>query len=169
MGNNLTAVDLGTNFIPTDIEAGGWHVCAMTDLQEIKCWGLNEYGQLGIGCGWTEQFGDNLPILEFPSDFVPQFMGLGGAHSCFVSMNASLICIGNNEFGQLGYGDTDHRGECGSDHESLSSFPTVDLGLGFEIAQIQMMGSHGCALSTNEELKCWGMFIWKMISFFGDH
>ena len=157
MGNNLTAVDLGTNFIPTDIEAGGFHVCAMTELQEIKCWGLNEYGQLGIGCGWTEQFGDNLPTLQFPTDFIPRLMGLGGRHSCFVSMNRSMICVGHNSKGQLGYGDTVNRGDCGGTYESLSDLEFVDLGLDFEIAQIQMMAHYGCALSTLDELKCWGM------------
>ena len=101
MGNNLTAVDLGTNFIPTDIEAGGYHTCALSELQEIKCWGQNTDGQLGIGCGWTQQFGDNLPTLEFPPDFVPQFMGLGGRHSCFVSTNGFMVCTGANGNGQV--------------------------------------------------------------------
>ena len=39
MGDNLTAVDLGTNFVPIDIQAGLSHVCAMTLSKEVKCWG----------------------------------------------------------------------------------------------------------------------------------
>ena len=39
MGDNLTVVDLGTNFVPIDIEAGAEHVCAMTKSKEVKCWG----------------------------------------------------------------------------------------------------------------------------------
>ena len=39
MGDNLTVVDLGTNFVPVDIEAGGYHVCAMAQSKEVKCWG----------------------------------------------------------------------------------------------------------------------------------
>ena len=39
MGNNLSAVDLGTDFIPIDIEAGGYHVCAMSESNAVKCWG----------------------------------------------------------------------------------------------------------------------------------
>ena len=40
MGNNLIAVDLGSNFIPNDIECGGWHVCSMSIGHEVKCWGM---------------------------------------------------------------------------------------------------------------------------------
>ena len=39
MGNNLNAVDLGTDFVPIDIEAGPFHVCAVTESKTVKCWG----------------------------------------------------------------------------------------------------------------------------------
>ena len=39
MGNALSSVDLGANFVPMDIEAGREHVCAMSKLKEVKCWG----------------------------------------------------------------------------------------------------------------------------------
>ena len=39
MGDNLNTVDLGTTFVPIVIEAGGEHVCAMAQSEEVKCWG----------------------------------------------------------------------------------------------------------------------------------
>ena len=88
MGDNLNDVDLGTSFVPIDIAAGGWHVCAMTQSHAVKCWGKlvhslyiqyhsvlcqfagrNDFGQLGIGCEWTEEFGDSLDSLDFGSDW----------------------------------------------------------------------------------------------------
>ena len=63
--------------------------------------GWNGHGQLGIGCEWTEQFGDALPTLTFGTGFVPQSMGLGCCHSCFVSMNATMVCFGLNSKGQV--------------------------------------------------------------------
>ena len=62
--------------------------------------GRDDYEQLGR-CGWTNQFGDALPTLEFGNGFVPEFMGMGGLHSCFVSTDWSMICFGWNDFGQV--------------------------------------------------------------------
>lgn len=39
MGNNLTAVYFGSTFTPIDVEAGGFHVCAMSVDRQMKCWG----------------------------------------------------------------------------------------------------------------------------------
>lgn len=39
MGNNLSIVDLGADFVPVDMAAGGNHVCAMTEAKAVKCWG----------------------------------------------------------------------------------------------------------------------------------
>ena len=39
MGNALSTVDLGTNFVPVDIGTGRRYVCAMTEAKEVKCWG----------------------------------------------------------------------------------------------------------------------------------
>ena len=57
-------------------------------------------------------------------------------------------------FRQLGYGDTVDRGGCNPD--AISTLPAVDLGKDFNIAQIAVMHHHACALSTEDELKCWG-------------
>ena len=39
MGEHLTPVDLSTDFVPIDIEAGAQHVCVMSDSNAVKCWG----------------------------------------------------------------------------------------------------------------------------------
>lgn len=84
-------------------------------------------------------------------------MGMGVYHSCF-GMNGTLRCFGYNQNGQLGYGDSEDRGECGTTYEDVSTLSDINLGTEFHVVQIQMMNAHGCALSSDSELKCWGKY-----------
>ena len=54
---SLSAVNLGTGRTATAIAAGYFHNCAKLDNGDLKCWGYNSYGQLGIGSTITT--GDN--------------------------------------------------------------------------------------------------------------
>jgi alpha-tubulin suppressor-like RCC1 family protein len=44
----LPVVNLGTGRTATAISAGIFHSCAQLDNASVKCWGNNNYGQLGI-------------------------------------------------------------------------------------------------------------------------
>ncbi|KAJ1474211.1 hypothetical protein T484DRAFT_1833166 [Baffinella frigidus] len=49
MGNNLPSVALGTGRTAVAVIAGYAHTCALLDDATVKCWGYNDYGQLGQG------------------------------------------------------------------------------------------------------------------------
>merc|ERR1712217_389468 len=127
----------------------------------MKCFGDNYYGQCGLGCGGNafnfDEFGDDLPVIQFPTGFEPKMMGLGQDHTCVVSQNNSMICFGRNDVGQLGYEDRANRGECGGLYKNISDLHVIDLGTDFEISQIHIMGKHNCVLSVDVELKCFGL------------
>ncbi|MRG90413.1 RCC1 domain-containing protein [Polyangium spumosum] len=68
MGDALATVDLGTGRSALAVEAGGFFTCAILDTREVKCWGLNTSGELGLGDTSARgaepgTMGDNLPVV----------------------------------------------------------------------------------------------------------
>lgn len=57
MGHLLTPINLGTGRTAVQIAVGDNHSCALLDNNTLKCWGDNQFGQLGFG--HTNSIGDN--------------------------------------------------------------------------------------------------------------
>ncbi len=49
MGALLPVIDLGSGRTAASIVVGFGHACASLDNRQVKCWGLNGYGELGLG------------------------------------------------------------------------------------------------------------------------
>ena len=54
---SISTVNLGTGRTVTALAAGYYHSCAKLDNGDLKCWGYNNYGQLGIDS--TTNIGDS--------------------------------------------------------------------------------------------------------------
>ena len=78
------------------IVAGRYHSCALTKAGAVKCWGDNDYGQLGTG-GWSPNSTGYAVGLK--SGVTKLFSG--GYHSCAETDNEILKCWGDNKYGQL--------------------------------------------------------------------
>eukprot|EP01084_Bolivina_argentea_P266563 452146_1 len=78
----------------------------------------------------------------------------GYYHTCAMSTVNPLKCWGYNNLGQLGYGDTNNRGDGGG--EMGNALLEVGLGTGFNVTDIVAGYDHTCAMSTVNPLKCWG-------------
>lgn len=131
------------------------HTCAVLVGGRLRCWGENDHGQLGYG--HTRNIGDD----ETPSSAGDVDVGgvvlqaaAGGRHTCAVLAGGRVRCWGNNEFGQLGTGDTRTIG----DDETPASSGEVDVG--GPVAQVAAGSLRTCALLENGTVRCWGDGRW---------
>jgi alpha-tubulin suppressor-like RCC1 family protein len=159
MGAKLPPVDLGPGEMVTAIAAGGFHTCALLQGGEVKCWGWNLYGQLGLGDQANHgdvpgQMGDNLPVIDLGPGETVSAIAAGQAHSCALLQNGRVKCWGRNDNGLLGIGDTDARGD--DPGEMGAQLPVIDLGPGETPTAITASHVHNCALLAAGSIKCWG-------------
>ena len=159
MGNNLPFVDLGTNRTARMISAGWSFTCAVLDTYELKCWGANGDGQLGVettdlAVGTDpSQMGDALLPVLFPGNVGIQQVATGSQHTCVISVTSDLYCFGSNFEGMLGLGITD--GSWGSAADEMGeNLPMVDVG--GTPWKIYASDSNTCVILTDGSVKCWG-------------
>lgn len=71
LGAQLPAINLGPNARAIQIAAGEAFACALLDNRQVKCWGSNAYGQLGVQTGdaivgdGTSELGASLQAIAF--------------------------------------------------------------------------------------------------------
>jgi len=135
------------------------HTCAILIDGQAKCWGFGGYGQLGYGnmnnIGYAaNQMGSNLPYVDVGTGKLFVQITAGIAHTCGLLNDFSVKCYGNGEKGQLGYGNTDNKGD--EPNEMGSNLPSVSLGSGRTSIFISAGGNHTCSILDNNGLKCWG-------------
>eukprot|EP00756_Hemistasia_phaeocysticola_P057604 Hpha_TRINITY_DN34209_c0_g1::TRINITY_DN34209_c0_g1_i1::g.34453::m.34453 len=141
----------------TEIAAGGLHSCARrSDDGQMRCWGQNDYGQLGVDD--THQRGD--APGEMGSDLPPVILSVdnfttGPQHSCGLRRSdGSLVCWGRGEVGNLGTGSTSNKGGSPGDMASLTPVPVPSA---CSVVQIMVGYYYNCVLCTNRaQAYCWG-------------
>jgi len=132
LGENLQAVNLGTSRSVIEISSGDDHSCALLDNLLIKCWGYGSWGQLGYEDGSSRgsqpnSMGNNLPYIDLGSDQLAYHVIAGRWFTCAIlQSNNQLKCWGENQHGQLGYGDTLQRG--GSNQDMGLNLDQVEIG-----------------------------------------
>eukprot|EP01083_Nonionella_stella_P272832 925379_1 len=159
MGENLTIIDLGTDFRVVQVATGGRHTCALSEAGTVKCWGLGRQGQLGNGNKTDRgdvpnEMGDNLHVVDLGTNFKATQITLGLYYSCALSDANVVKCFGDNGYGQLGQGDVDNRGDVPG--EMGDNLLPIELGTSFTAIEIVAGGYSTCALSNNGKAKCWG-------------
>jgi alpha-tubulin suppressor-like RCC1 family protein len=128
----------------TAIASGsGWHSCARLSTGTVKCWGDNEYGELGNGRTGAK-FDSSVPVFVEGLTGVTAVSALGSIHSCALLSTKMVKCWGDNSDGDLGNGTT-----------VSSSVPVAVKDL-TGVTSVSAGDIHNCALLSTKTVNCWG-------------
>ncbi|MBI5351845.1 MAG: hypothetical protein HZB50_04330 [Chloroflexi bacterium] len=136
----LVALDSAESII-----TGFGHACVLTTTGGIKCWGLNDKGQLGLGSTGTNS---SAPIAVPWLTNNVLAVSAGDYHTCALTTGGGVMCWGYNLYGQLGNGSSG----AGTD----SDVPVDVSGMSNGMTAISSSGYHSCALTSGGGVKCWG-------------
>jgi alpha-tubulin suppressor-like RCC1 family protein len=154
-----TPVSLGTGRKVAAVTAGDRHTCALLDNSSIKCWGDNQYGQLGYGDTSNRgdqagEMGSSLPAVALGAGRRPIAVSAGSQHTCALFDSGSIACWGRGAQGRLGTGATSSIGD--GPGEMGDALRTVPLGRGRSATAVSGGGLTTCALLDRGDVKCWG-------------
>ncbi|HQJ12465.1 MAG TPA: CARDB domain-containing protein, partial [Anaerolineae bacterium] len=128
------------------IAAGLQYTCAIVN-GAAKCWGNNDYGQLGNGTTTDANTPVNVTGLSSGVTAIAVVdRGQGDEHSCAV-VNGAAKCWGYNYAGALGNGQ---KGDA-----TPVTTPVDVVGLSANVTDIAAGADHSCAI-VGGSVKCWG-------------
>jgi alpha-tubulin suppressor-like RCC1 family protein len=133
------------------VSAGDYHTCALTSDGEARCWGDNEYGQLGDGTT-TDRHSPVVVTSTFDLNPLSGVLAVsaGSYHTCALMTGGTAQCWGANWAGQLGDNTTTDSSTPVVVTDTVSHSPLSG------IVAIAAGDSHTCALMTGGGVKCWG-------------
>ena len=118
----------------------------------LMCWGKNTYGQLGVGDTNRRSTPTGVSAVGHDENGnlnMVKSVSVGEYHTCAILTNDTVVCWGNNIWGQIG-----GSGRLGA-RKTISG--TVGDPLSGETANRIAVQKHTCAiLSSDSSVQCWG-------------
>ena len=140
------------------IAAGGDTTCALLADDTVRCWGRNDFGQLGLG--HARDIGDDETPTAAQAGVSlgarPVALAVAQDHACALLATNQVRCWGRNDKAQLGIGSTNNIGD--------DELPTAGRTVGFPdngpLVAITAGGFHTCVREESDVLgsisRCWG-------------
>jgi RHS repeat-associated protein/uncharacterized repeat protein (TIGR01451 family) len=124
------------------IDAGGFHTCALTSSGAVKCWGHNQWGQLGD----NSTIHRNTPVDVNGLTSGVAAISVGYETTCALTTGGGVKCWGYNGNGGVGNGN----------FTTPQKIPVNVNGLTNGVTAISTGARHTCAVTTSGSVKCWG-------------
>ncbi|MFK8003870.1 MAG: hypothetical protein AB8H86_30180 [Polyangiales bacterium] len=115
---------------------GSGHGCVRLVDGSVRCWGLNDRGQVGTGAVGNENHAEDVGLSGIVD------IAAGDNHTCAVSAAGNMWCWGINDNGQFGNGT------------AMGSLAPQVIAVGV-VSDISAGLEHTCA-SVDGEPRCWG-------------
>ena len=131
---------------PVQLAASSGGACAVMSTGSVQCWGFTP----GAGIGSLSAAGALESIAEVPVEIGvagARVVAAGYAHYCFVGSDGGVLCLGDNDSGQLGAGSISTGSVTPLAVQGLGGSRSAALGLGVGFS---------CALGSEGSVSCWG-------------
>jgi alpha-tubulin suppressor-like RCC1 family protein len=125
----------------TSLCTGAYHACVVLETGDMKCWGLNNHGQIGDGTTINKIRPAGVSGLPAAATAVD----CGAYHTCALLASSEMACWGWNVSGQVGDGTTADR-----------NLPVLISAVTDPVRQMSAGGYHTCALLQSGDILCWG-------------
>jgi alpha-tubulin suppressor-like RCC1 family protein len=161
----IAALPLGGNVL--SIGAGNEFACALISGGTVKCWGRNNYGQLGVNntttYGNAAQTMSTVTAISLGATRTATAITVGSGQACAVLDNSTVTCWGYNGnngagiaegAGRLGrgVGGNNNTGDAGGEMPAAA----LNIGTGLFALRAVTNNSTTCVQTTTGFVKCFG-------------
>lgn len=129
--------------------------CVILDNGNLRCWGNNNVGQLGLGISTTpvgrDQTPDSFPTVDLGGRSVAE-VATGELHTCARLDDGAVRCWGGQTFGPM-------LGVPGSPSRVGDGEPPTSIGpvnLGGSATAVASGNFSSCAILADGSMRCWG-------------
>jgi alpha-tubulin suppressor-like RCC1 family protein len=127
------------------VAAGNGFSCARLGNSVARCWGSNEYGQLGNGAATSPPPDPALSPVAVSGITSAAAVCAGFRHACALNRSGTIGCWGLANDGRLGNGQTDGPSSTASGVKNVTDAVNIACGAAFT-----------CATTSGGGVKCWG-------------